>query len=228
VLLAIEFCSYLITAYLFQKAHMTTIIGYRDAATQTVYMQSDLLYSSYRVDEPSAHSKVMHFTMQDKHNDLLVGVAGELFTAGMLAYAIRKIENEINCLPAHLGTGAHLACIQKFAIELRRVFKEENALDDKGYMGASLLIGFRGALYCVGSDFSAYEPATNFVVIGSGAQFALGAIYALKHYANEKMSHAALMTLGLTVAQEHDNGTRGAGEVHSLTYEYREDKTQPA
>jgi len=68
-----------------------------------------------------------------------------------------------------------------FVDECRRVFGEKGILskDDEGMdRGGTFLLGFRGGLYYVASDFQVGEVEDGFYAVGCGAAYAIGALFA--------------------------------------------------
>ena len=71
--------------------------------------------------------------------------------------------------------------------------------DGQEYHENSLLLAFKGALYYMGSDFNfTSTPSRDFLVIGSGEDFAMGALHAGLHLT--KLSAQAIVTSALQAA----------------------------
>lgn len=69
-----------------------------------------------------------------------------------------------------------------FAEHVRQLLKERGVakIEANAESGGQFLVGYRGRLYSVQSDFQVNEMADGFDAVGSGAEYALGAIAALK------------------------------------------------
>lgn len=95
-----------------------------------------------------------------------------------------------------------------FSHRIRNVFKEVGysfVSENKEVMGAQILILYKGALYCMGSDFS-MERIQDMTTAGSGGDFAIGALEILK---NKKISLADKAFNAVEVASTHDLYTGG-------------------
>lgn len=68
-----------------------------------------------------------------------------------------------------------------FAWAVRKVFKDEgySTVENNAEVGGCFLVGYRGQLYQVQSDFSVLRYADDFDAIGCGACYALAAMAAL-------------------------------------------------
>ncbi len=69
-----------------------------------------------------------------------------------------------------------------FAEHVRALLKERGMakVEAGAESGGQFLVGYRGRLYSVQSDFQVNEMADGFDAVGSGAEYALGALLALK------------------------------------------------
>lgn len=65
--------------------------------------------------------------------------------------------------------------------------KEENREE-----GGNFLIGYQGRLFEVQDDYQVSEPVNGYEAVGSGAKFALGALYATPHLPPEERIELAL------------------------------------
>jgi len=66
-----------------------------------------------------------------------------------------------------------------------------------------MLLGCRGSLYCIGSDFAAVRDRRGYAAIGSGEEFALGVLYATRGMFPWKR-----VRLALAAAAEHCSSVR--------------------
>lgn len=69
-----------------------------------------------------------------------------------------------------------------FAESVRQLLKDRGMakVEANTESGGQFLVGYRGRLYSVQADFQVNEMADGFDAVGSGAEFALGAMLALK------------------------------------------------
>lgn len=93
--------------------------------------------------------------------------------------------------------------INDFVPFLKDVFKDAGWLktEEERDEGGQFLIGIRGQLYEINSDFSVLRMSDRYIAVGSGAPYALGALYTLKEKVNEfsdiiePPSHIVLLAL---------------------------------
>lgn len=69
-----------------------------------------------------------------------------------------------------------------FAEHVRQLLKERGVakIESNAESGGQFLVGYRGRLYSVQQDFQVNEMADGFDAVGSGAEYALGALAALR------------------------------------------------
>lgn len=77
---------------------------------------------------------------------------------------------------------------------------------------SSLLIGFRGHVYEMYSDFGVNEEALGYAAIGSGAPVALGALAATEHITNARRR----VRMALDAAERHNASVRGPMHIEVL------------
>jgi|HubBroStandDraft_6_1064221.scaffolds.fasta_scaffold448767_2 ATP-dependent protease HslVU (ClpYQ) peptidase subunit len=70
--------------------------------------------------------------------------------------------------------------------------------------GGSFLVGYRGHIYEIGSDFQVGRPADPFAAVGCGADIALGALYAVA-----AKPPATRIQVALEAAERFSAGVRG-------------------
>jgi hypothetical protein len=71
--------------------------------------------------------------------------------------------------------------------------------------GGLFLVGYRGRLFRVESDYQVGEPALGYSAVGCGDNLALGALYATRHIANPRER----LECALAAAEQHSAGVRG-------------------
>jgi len=77
----------------------------------------------------------------------------------------------------------------------------------EGEQGGTFLVGVRGRLFIVESDYQVVEPSEAFAAIGSGAAYALGSLATSSGGANARLQRA------LGVAERFSIGVRGPFRV---------------
>jgi hypothetical protein len=76
--------------------------------------------------------------------------------------------------------------------------------DSEQEKGGDFLVGVHGRLFTVANDYQVGEAAAPYAAVGSGADVALGAMYA-----SAGMRPAARLKTALTAAERHNAGVRG-------------------
>lgn len=84
--------------------------------------------------------------------------------------------------------------VTHFIEKVRTLLKEKGftKVEQNTEKGGQFLVGYRGRLYTVESDFQVGEHFDGYEVIGSGADFALGAMRALAHLPAKQRIRKAL------------------------------------
>lgn len=80
--------------------------------------------------------------------------------------------------------------------------KKENEIEEHE---AEFLVGYKGKLYIIDTDFQIGRPLENYMAIGCAAQVALGALYATR---DSDMSPEERITLALNAATEYNVGVK--------------------
>ena len=80
--------------------------------------------------------------------------------------------------------------------------KKENEREE----GGLFLVGVQGRLFRIDDDFQVGESADGFAAVGSGEEFALGALYAT---ARSRMAPRKRIKLALEAAERFSTGVRG-------------------
>lgn len=127
--------------------------------------------------------------------EMLVGGAG-------LMRPIQAIRTGLK-LPEHAAEMPDLDYfITAFIPAMQQALADGKAsMDDQDGNSTSLMIGYHGVLYCMGSDFSIRAHEAQAYALGNGGDIAFGAFIAY-HFAVETVEMA--MDLALTVAANFD------------------------
>lgn len=173
---------------------MTAIVGI--VKKNKVYMGGDAAY--LRGWEISLHPGTKVFS----NDNCIIGVAGEARCIDILRYHFQIPNPSTDDLPTYMSVD--------FAEAIRQVLK------DKGYserenesesFGSYFLVGIAGRLFEIGSTYEVIEHES-YAAIGSGADVALGALYA-----TENKSPIDRIELALKAAECHTIGVRGPFQI---------------
>lgn len=93
-----------------------------------------------------------------------------------------------------------------FVDAIRKLLNEKGALvkDEEGHShSGEIVVGYHGNLYIIESDFHVENPIENYVVSGTGAAYALGALHAMK---NSRLSEKSKIKKALKAATKYSAG----------------------
>lgn len=162
---------------------MTCVVGIVDDSNR-VWLASDSLGSGGGIKQEFLTPKLISRQVEirerqtfKRYEPLLIGYTGSfrignVLTNNLSLPAIAKpVEQYMVCdfIPAVIEAFEHSGCL-----------KEEAHVKS----GGTFLVGVLGRLFEVQSDFSVVEPALGYTAIGSGQEFALGALWAVDHLAD--------------------------------------------
>lgn len=135
-----------------------------------------------------------------KNGEYLIGTAGDLRVLNLMAYVFKP-----PAIP-RANTNLDKFMITNFVPALRACL-EENAVSKDGECGADLIVVVRGKIYELGGQFEWCEDARGIYSIGSGSDYALGALYASlpKKFSLEEAKK--FVKLAVEVSAELDSGT---------------------
>lgn len=102
-----------------------------------------------------------------RQEQFLVGVVGKQRVADIIMEDI---------VPERKVTPVEFADLVRVALKMRGALKIRDAIET---MEAEILLGWRGGLYHVVSDFGVFVPREKYHAIGAGAQYALGALHVM-------------------------------------------------
>lgn len=88
--------------------------------------------------------------------------------------------------------------------------KKENELEEHD---SGFIVGYKGKLYVVESDFQVGRPTEDYAAVGCGAQIALGALYATR---KARLKPEERITLALQAATEYSAGVRPPYVIQKL------------
>src|SRR3972149_571103 len=127
-----------------------------------------------------------------RKQSLLIGYTWSFRMGQIIQYAPNLPE-----LSEHPSNYAYL--IESFVPFIRSAFKDAGNLkiEDSVEEGGVFLVGIRGEIYEIQSDFSAYRAIDGFMAIGCGFAYALGALRILKN--NGKTDEDPQLAVGLAL-----------------------------
>ena len=196
---------------------MTTIIG----------IQGDgyaLMVGDSRISDIGRDGEVMYTSTLGggvnkitNNKQCLLGAAGDLRAINLLAYAFAPPVPPV-------GAGKRLDAYMtlKFIPELRACFDlhgyslpERDSSQHVAEHGSTILVAVNGVIYCVDSDYSWIIESSGIFAIGSGAQYALGALQALSGGKKLDLQQAKRMALkAIAIAAKYDPGTGAPYSTH--------------
>lgn len=176
---------------------MTCIVGFRTPAG--VWIGGDAAGCSGYDLQISASPKVFG------NGSYLVGYTSSFRMGQLLQYSLALSPPPTD--PADLFQ--HMATT--FVNEVRDCFKLGGvaAKDKDVEAGGTFLVGVRGRLFCVYQDYQVFESLSQFLAVGSGAPYALGALAALGATDAPNLKPAELVRRALSVSAEYSMGVRG-------------------
>ena len=173
---------------------MTCVVGWVGKETITIGADSRSTNERHSI-RARADEKVF------SNGDMIFGFAGSFRVGQLLRHALKIPKVSTKTEP-----DAWMATV--FIDKLREVLLDGGSMqDDNGRheFGAQVLVGFRGRLYTIEQDFQVGRSTLNFEAVGSGADTALGAMWALR---NSNMDPEDLLSDALEAAEQFD-GTVG-------------------
>jgi len=175
---------------------MTCIIGVEYSGK--VYIGADSCsYGSY-MNRSSSTSKVF------VRDGLVIGCAGSVRMGQILKYSLE--------VPKFDGpTTAERYMATKFVLAVRKSFSEHGFMwkENERETGGSFLVGVMGELYHVDSDYQASRVVYGYDCIGSGAEVAMGAMYALTRVDEPKDSPLNIIGIALMASAEFSPNVSG-------------------
>lgn len=155
---------------------MTCIVGVVDGGK--VVIAADSLGSNNSCKVERKDSKLF------KNGEFIVGCTGSFRMIQVLQYSVSFPKIYDKDLMEYMCTD--------FVDTVRSVFKEKGYTpsSDDGDTGGDFLVGIRGRLFHIQSDFQVEETCNDFNACGSGVYYALGALEANKSYVDNCVDRA--------------------------------------
>lgn len=177
---------------------MTCIIGLIDRGT--VYMGGDSAGSNGWNMMTMANPKVF------VNKEMIIGYTGSFRMGQLLQYSLRLPEQKESSDMEYL-VGAFTNCVRDLYRNSGLLVKVNEKEE-----GGTFLVGYKGNLYRIESDFSIIQVAHNYTACGSGQDFALGAMYAT----SDMQDPVRRIEIALNSASEFSCSVRGPYTILSL------------
>ena len=177
---------------------MTCIVGWIDNGT--VWMGGDSAGVAGLSLTVRADTKVF------KNGPMVFGFTSSFRMGDLLRYALEVPDHDPRVEPRKYMATTFVNAVR-------------SCLKDGGYAsksnevesGGMFLVGFKGQLYTVGSDYQVGVAEDGYDAIGCGCELALGSMFASTH-----MTGAERILLALKAAERFSAGVRGPFHVESL------------
>lgn len=115
-----------------------------------------------------------------KVGDFLIGCTSSFRMIQLLRFSLNPPKR-------HPDKEAYEYMCTEFINEVRRCFKDGgfNEFHNSAEHGGTFLVGYNGRLFCVGGDYQVGESHDNYMAVGCGEAYALGAAKVLFDYTKE-------------------------------------------
>jgi ATP-dependent protease HslVU (ClpYQ) peptidase subunit len=174
---------------------MTCIVAFRDKTTGDIWFASESRASSPEHAITCATPKVGNF------EGFTIGYAGSYRLGQMVLHSFTPPKHAPN-----IDVDDYMFTIWveslKAHMEEYGIIKTENGVE--GTDEAEIIIAYRGNIYCLLPDFALLKPLENFLVIGSGAPYATGVVWALEN--SSKHAPEEIVYLAVECAIQHSPG----------------------
>jgi ATP-dependent protease HslVU (ClpYQ) peptidase subunit len=145
--------------------NMTCIVGYIDK--EGVYIGGD----SAAVSEDDLSYNIRTDEKVFTKGEFIFGYSTSFRMGQLLRYKLK--------IPAHpKGMENHQYMVTLFVDAVKRCFQDNDYYEMMTEEGGSFMIGYKGKLYVILSDFQVAQPKENFAALGCGELIAMGAMYA--------------------------------------------------
>jgi len=189
---------------------MTTVVGLCRGGKVWIAADNQVNFGSLRIEVPG--QKVFKFA------DLIFGVSGDSYNQQVLLTHAGTVKR----LPEMTDYRYIVAAVDTWREALNMV--EASTTDEgKRYISSGALIGYKGNLYILCSDFSVIPIDRGYHAIGSGGEVALGALEALRSMTTKPEN---LLSQVIGIAAMHDVWTGNSYTILSDGDEQTEAKRQ--
>lgn len=190
---------------------MTCIVGMVDRGT--VYIGGD------SASVAGWTSRVTRLPKVFRRGPFLIGYTTSFRMGQLLQHMLQvPLQKERDGAAAALGHANMRFMVTTFAESVRQLLKERGVakIEANAESGGQFLVGYRGHLYSVQQDFQVNEMADGFDAVGSGAEYALGAMAAMRGVSRASLPPAARLRRALGVSAHFNMAVSPPFYVRSL------------
>jgi ATP-dependent protease HslVU (ClpYQ) peptidase subunit len=175
---------------------MTTIAAVQGSSWVVIGADSQVSEDNKKYRLPDGFGKLV------RNGEYLFGVAGDLRAVNILTHDFR---------PPAPRKDADRKLLDKFMTS-RFIPKLKSCFDMNFYgkdseHGSMFVVAVRGVIYEVGSDYDCIRDERGLYSVGSGSQFALGALHALDTKPRSIASGRGMVRSALMASCSYDSGT---------------------
>jgi len=197
---------------------MTTIIGIQGEGYAVIVGDSRISDISRDGEILQMSTLATGFNKVASSKQFLLAAAGDLRAINLLHHAFTPPPP-----PAITGKKLDAYMTVKFIPELRSCFDyhgyslpERDSSNHVAEYGSTIMCAVNGIIYVIDSDYSWIVEQTGIYAIGSGAQYALGALYALIGGKKLEMQQAKRVALkAIAIAAKYDPCTGAPYSTHT-------------
>jgi hypothetical protein len=142
-----------------------------------------------------------------RNGPMLFGFTTSFRMGQLLRYALKIPDHD-----PRIDTDTYMATT--FVDAVRACLKSNGwaSKKDECEQGGTFLVGYRGRLFCIESDYQVGVPLDSFHAVGCGDDIARGALFATEHLTGRER-----VELALRAAERHSAGVRAPFYVESLS-----------
>lgn len=176
---------------------MTCIVGYTNG--KTVWMGGDSAGTAGNFNQRIRADKKVFVK-----GEFIIGFCGSFRMGDLLKYTLQLPEaNDVSDPDAFM--------VNQFVDSLRNCLEEESKKGGEKLL-PSILVGFRGRLYNIESDYQCGRPEDGYDAVGSGSSVAVGAMHGSRHLTSPRKR----ITDALAAAARNDAAVRPPFHVLKL------------
>lgn len=181
---------------------MTCIVGFVEG--NTVWMGGDAAGTNGWL-----HQDLYDTPKVFRNDGALIGSCGSARQADLLRHALKVPDHDPR-------TAIEKYMVKSFIDAVRECFKAGGVGGTKDGVEESqghFLVGYKGRLFAIYSDYQVRVPKLQCAAVGCGDQIALGALYASNHITNGRER----VQMALSASERFSAGVRGPFHIEALT-----------
>jgi ATP-dependent protease HslVU (ClpYQ) peptidase subunit len=182
---------------------MTCIVGFVEG--NTVWMGGDSAGTNAWLDQCLYESPKVF-----KNGEMLIGTSGSARQGDLLRWALTVPDHDPR-------TDVHKYMVTTFIDAVRTCFNAGGVAaknNNVESMEGAFLVGYRGKLFVVYSDYQVRIPKQQFAAVGCGDQIAHGALFASNTFGRDRAE------IALRAAESFSAGVRGPFSIDKLEHEH--------